>query len=75
MSRFVVRSLCFKDFQRRRKMNNPIRVSHLKNSIWVRKGKKESGKLKAEGSRLKAERRAKVFGDMIFRIPEGSEII
>jgi hypothetical protein len=56
MSRFVGRSLCFKDFPRRRKMNNPIRVSHLKNSIWVRKGMKESGKLEAEGSDgLKAE--------------------
>jgi hypothetical protein len=47
----------------------------LKNSIWVSKGKKEIGKLETEGSRLNAERRAKVFGDRIFRIPEGSEII
>ncbi len=27
----------------------------MKNSIWVRKGKKERGKLEAEGSKLKAE--------------------
>jgi hypothetical protein len=50
-------------------------VSHLKNSIWVRKGEKERGKLEAEGSRLNADRRAKVLGEMIFRIPEGREMI
>jgi hypothetical protein len=56
-------------------VKNPISVSHLKNSIWVRKGKKESGKLETEDSRLKAERRAKVLGEMILISPDGREMI
>jgi len=54
----------------------------LKNWIWVTKGTKERGKLKAEGSKelnaecskLKGERtwrRAKVFGEIIFKNPDG----
>jgi hypothetical protein len=49
MSCLIVRSPCSNGFQLRRKMNNPMSVSHLKNSIRVRKGKKDKGKLKAEG--------------------------
>jgi hypothetical protein len=48
-----------------------MRVSHLKNSIWVANGRKERGKLKAEGSKLKAERSSKVFGERVFNIPGG----
>jgi hypothetical protein len=61
----------FECLQYKRKKNKPERVNHLKNSILVAKGTKERGKDEAEGSRLKAWRRAKVFGEMIFTIPEG----
>ena len=37
-------------------MNSPANVNHLKNSIWVAKGKNESGKLKDEGCKVKADR-------------------
>jgi hypothetical protein len=56
-------------------MKSPIRVSHLKNSICVRKGEKEIGKVEAEGLKLKAERRAKVLAEMILMSPDGREAI
>jgi hypothetical protein len=56
--------------QDKRKKNKPDRVNHLKNSIFVAKGTKESGKLKAEGSKFKAERSSKVFGEIILIVPE-----
>ena len=54
-----------------RNRKKPAMVSHLKNSIRVKKGTKESSELKGEGSKVKKLRNAKVFGEINFKIPDG----